>query len=195
MRHVTKVLKDMPTVYLERGKQWYNDAHNFAAYLSETYKVSFDRVCAVISAMSPACKWETNKQDAERLITCYVCDGDYTRLSFSTYGMNVVKAWSILTDMDKETDSFFNAKTGAKTLSFYRNILNPQDDNYVTIDRHMMAIFEGRVGKSSGSARVTPKQYRMVSADFGKLAKKHGLTPCQLQAALWEYHLDLIGQN
>src|SRR5690606_11014067 len=101
----------------------------------------------------------------------------------------VVKAWSILTDMDKETDSFFNAKTGAKTLSFYRNILNPNDTNYVTIDRHMLAVFKGRIGKPSGTARITPKQYRELSAEFSKLAKKHNVTPCQLQAAVWEYHL------
>lgn len=195
MKVLDNVLKNIPTDCLQRGSRWYEDAHDFATYLSDTYKVSFDRVCGVISALSPENRWENNKLEAERLITCYVCGGDFTRLSFRTYASNVVKAWEILTANEREVDSFFSPKTGAKTLHFYKNILNPRDDRYVTLDRHMIAVIEGRLGNPSGSAKLTPKQYKNMVSDFIRVAKKYNMLPNQLQASVWEYHLTLINAN
>lgn len=193
MKTLTKFVKQIPQNDIESYRGWYNDANKFAQYLSDTYKVSFDRVCAVISALSPAVSWKINKQDAERLITCYACNGDYTLLSWSSYSANVVKAWNILIDYSKNTDEFFNFNTGAKTLSFYHNIKNPTDGEYVTIDRHMVAVLSGAT--KSKQVKLTPKQYRLAAADIKKVAAKYGLVPCELQAVCWEYYLTNVKEN
>lgn len=192
---IEKVMDTMPREYIARGQRWYREAHEFAARLSEAFCVSFERVCGVISALSPANPWDNNKAEAETLIACYAAGDDYGALPFRTYSANVAKAWAILTDTRRPACGFFNARTGAKTQAFYYNILRPSDSRYVTIDRHMVAVASGRFGQPSGTAKLTPKQYRDLAADIAALAEKHGLTPCELQAAVWEYHLDTINKN
>lgn len=195
MNNLIKIYNSVPRETKNRGLRWYQDASDFANELSEKYKVDYGRVCGVISALSPANYWENNKQEAEQLIVCYVVGGDYTKLSFRTYGANVAKAWDILTSLNVPVESFFNAKTGAKTLNFYYNILTPKDTNYITLDRHMIAIINGNIGKPSGPGRLTPKQYRETAAKFIKTANKLKLVPCELQAMLWEHHINLIKQS
>ncbi len=191
METLYKTYRQIDKETINTAKNWYKKAHNFATYLANTYKVELSKVCGVISALSPACNWKQNKLDAEKMIVCYISGVDYTTVPFSTYGQNVVKAWMILTDVDRDTLEWFNLKTGAKTYNFYLNILNPNDSNFVTIDRHAIAVYEGRVGKKSGSARLTPKQYQTIAETYKNLAKELGLLPNELQAILWEYHVNL----
>lgn len=188
MNNLLKTYKEIPHDFILKGQNWYCKANRFAERLSNVYNIDFSKVCGVISALSPACNWSKNKQDAESLIICYVVGGDYTRLNFSTYGQNVVKAWEILTDLGRQTETFFNPKTGAKTYNFYFNILDPNSKEFVTIDRHAIAIYEGRNGKSGGKS-LSPKQYSIIADAYKKVAKKLGLYPNELQAILWEYHV------
>lgn len=192
MKTIEKIYKSIPDNMVKITKNWYVDAHNFAADLSETYKIGFDRVCGVISALSPANNWDNNKREAENLIVCFISGGDWRLIPFRTYSSNVSKAWDILTNHTRSTEDFFSVKTGAKTLNFYENIKDPMNPDFVTIDRHMLAIFDGRLGQRSGLGRITTKQYRELSAKFKKVAKKLGLLPNELQAILWEHHLMLI---
>lgn len=192
MKTLENIYKNIPENRIKATRNWYKEAHSFAANLSETYKISFNRVCAVISALSPANNWDNNKTEAENLIVCFISGGNWQLIPFRTYSANVSKAWNILTNYSKSTEDFFSVKTGAKTLNFYENIKNPKDPNFVTIDRHMLAILDGRLGQRSGSGRITTKQYRELSAELKKVAKKLGLLPNELQAILWEYHLMLI---
>jgi hypothetical protein len=190
MNYLLKAFKEVDKSTLNKGLNWYNNANRYAEYLSNTYKIDFDKVCAIISALSPACSWEVNKRDAEKMVLCYVWDLDYSYFNFSTYGTNVVKAWNILKYKGSERieDKFFSLKTGAKTYNFYLNIKNPLSKEYITIDRHAIAIFEGR--KSSGSRKITPKQYKAIAEKYITTAKRLKLLPCQFQAILWEHHVN-----
>lgn len=192
MKTLEKIYNSIPENTVKVAKDWYTEAHNFAADLSETYKIGFDRVCGVISALSPANNWNNNKREAENLIVCFISGGDWRLIPFRTYSINVAKAWDILTNHSKSTEDFFSVKTGAKTLNFYENIKDPKNPDFVTIDRHMIAILEGRLGQRSGAGRITTKQYRDLSDKFKKVSKKLGLLPNELQAVLWEHHLRLI---
>lgn len=186
METLIKAYKQLPKNQVNSSKGWYKKASNFANYLSQKYYVSYDKVCGVIAALSPACNWEQNKKDAETLLTVFVTDANTTDFSFSTYGQNVVKALNILRS-DKNPESFFSLKTGAKTLNFYQNILNPSNPEFVTIDRHAVAIYEGR--KNSGSVQLTPKRYGKIAADYIETARQLNLLPNELQAILWSGHI------
>lgn len=186
MNTLKKAYKQLSKNQVNNSKQWYIKASNFANYLSKKYSVSYDKTCAVIAALSPACNWNQNKRDAELLIICFVTGANISDFAFSTYGPNVVKALNIL-NSNKNPESFFSVKTGAKTLNFYHNILNPNDSDYVTIDRHAAAVYEGR--KTSGSVRLTPKQYANIASAYIATAKELNMLPNQLQAVLWDGHI------
>lgn len=132
--------------------------------------------------MSPATNWNKNIKDTEEMLK-----GNSSH-KFSAYGQNVLKAYKILNaSLDMDIELFFNLKTGAKTLNFYRNILEPKNASYVTIDRHAMAIWLGKEGES-GEMKLTYKVYREVAADYIKTAEQLGILPAQLQAVTWVAH-------
>lgn len=160
---------------ISEGMAWYRDAHEYA----KTLPVPLQNAAAVISALSPASRWSTNKLEAAALIA------GIKGYRFTTYGQNVTKARACITDPDP--GRLFNAKTGAKTLNFYRNILNPEDPDWVTIDRHAAAVAEGRT--NSGSVVLTPKKYREYAAAYIEAARQIGILPCQLQAVCWVRHI------
>jgi hypothetical protein len=163
---------------LNEGLNWYNKAHKYAKMLSEKYNVSLAKVCGIISALSPSTNWNKNIKDTEELLK-----GNSTH-KFSAYGHNVLKAYKILNAaLDMDVELFFSLKTGAKTLNFYRNILEPKNANYVTIDRHAYAIWIGSEG--SGEARITLKLYREIAQDYVKVAEQLRILPAQLQAVTW----------
>lgn len=161
------------TAQIEAGLVWYEEAHNYAKSLG----VPIANAAAVISALSPACSWETNKRDAKAMVE------KRKGYRFSSYGPNVAKAQRCLQDPGQ-----FSEKTGAKTLNFYHNILDPSNPHWVTIDRHAAAVAEGRT--NSGSVRLTVKQYRAYAAAYKEAAFRVGLLPCQLQAIVWIEHIE-----
>lgn len=193
MEHLEIAFKGVKKSDIKQGKLWYDKANRFASHLSNEYKVDFNKVCAVISALSPACNWKQNKLNSKTLINCYASELDYSDFKFSTYGQNVTKAWNILMAKDKEPIDFFSLKTGAKTYNFYLNILNPLDENFVTIDRHAISIYRGN--KIQGAKIISLKEYQIISEAYKTFASKVNLKPCELQAILWSNHVNNILRN
>lgn len=178
----TYVMKNLVKIFEasdKSGLSWYDDANEFCTKVAEKYSLPIDKVCAVVSALSPATNWEQNKKDSVNLIEAFL-GVSKRKFKFTTYGQNVVKAQSILEETARNSETFFSLKTGAKTFNFYHNILNPEDANYVTIDRHAY-----RIATGNEYVRITPKQYRLIAEHYKKAAKKLGITPARLQAALW----------
>jgi len=170
------------------GMNWYLEAHKFALRLASTYGIGVDKAAGVISALSPMITWEQNKIDAEILISgwsagVYVHDQNRVH-NFSTYSKNVNKAEQILFT-DQPVENFFSLKTGPKTLHFYLNILHPTKNTGVTIDRHVIAAWEGIKDGSGGSRRVTAHQYKKIESGYVSVANKVGILPHQLQAIIW----------
>lgn len=159
------------------GINWYKEANQFCAQVSKKYDVPLNKVCAIMSALSPATNYEQNKKDTEnfiklqkKLIRKYKC---------TTYGQNVNKAKLIYLS-DSDPIEFFSMKTGAKTYNFYLNILNPNCDKSVTIDRHAYKIATGK--PYSGLTKVN---YEKIAQKYINAAKKLNLLPLELQAVLW----------
>lgn len=67
--------------------------------------------------------------------------------------------------------------SGQKVLSFQANLLG--DQNAVTVDTWMMRVF------NKDSDAPTPKEYEELTAATRRVAKKYGVAPAQMQAALW----------
>jgi hypothetical protein len=159
------------------GMYWYNDANIFACRVAEKYNLSLPVVSAVLSALSPGTNWEQNKKDTINLIEA--AQGNKREFKFTTYGQNVIKAYRIL-DEKASPETFFSLKTGAKTFNFFYNVWQPENPEFVTIDRHAYVIATGL--DYSG---LTPKQYSEVATHYKKAAAKLNVLPSQLQAILW----------
>jgi len=78
------------------------------------------------------------------------------------------------------------AVNGMKTRAFAENILDPEGDHRVVIDRHAWNITQGeRIIVNKSGPKVTPKRYRDAAAKYRAIAKDLGIRPNQLQAITW----------
>lgn len=160
------------------GKDWYREANKFCNEIAEQYQLELPIVVAILSAMSPGTNWEQNKKDAVNLIRANG-NAHTKQFRFTTYGKNVIKAQNIYSGKLRP-DEAFNPRTGAKTYNFYHNILNPDAEHFVTIDRHAFTI-------ATGEPYVQPHlaKYERVADHYRRFAKLVGLLPSELQAILW----------
>jgi len=166
-------MKNLVKLYIEADKSginWYVDANLFARKVAEQYDKPLKTVCAVISALSPSTNWEQNKADTIGLISGkkgYKC---------GTYGRNVAKAREIL----RTNEPLFSPKTGAKTYNFFYNIWQPENPDYICVDRHAYTIATDEI-----YTKLHLAKYNKVANHYRKAAKKLGVLPNQLQAVLW----------
>lgn len=160
------------------GLNWYNEANEFCKEIANRYNLSLSQVCAIVSALSPGTNWDVNKRDSIGLIETSKGLRNYKH-NYTTYGKNVLKARRILSG-ELLPENAFSLKTGAKTFNFYHNLLEPDNVNYLTVDRHCYTIATNETYKS-----LTPKQYEKIANHYIETARRLSLIPCQLQAVLW----------
>jgi thermostable 8-oxoguanine DNA glycosylase len=72
-------------------------------------------------------------------------------------------------------------KAGLKTWAFYRNLLEPNSSEEVTLDRHMVRYFRDL----GFSGYLTRRRYQELEGVIQEAAYELGVIPCQLQAAIW----------
>ena len=79
---------------------------------------------------------------------------------------------------------FLKETKGPKIMNFYRNLLDPDDSRFVTIDGHMVAAWRGEE-LTMKEALVSASGYRTIAGDVKRLAFENYMLPNQLQAVLW----------
>lgn len=163
---------DLATVDdLEEGKEWFRNAHSFSFSLAERKGLQTYHTAGVLSALSPSTAWEDNVTRAETFVT--------TRRLSGHMRQQINKAKNImLTDCPTKVAKILN---GPKTVNFFYNIYDPNLQQYVTIDRHMVNL----ASRIEGLIDPTPKQYDFLVNETIKFAKNVNLMPNQVQATLW----------
>lgn len=159
----------------ENGLKWYDNANYFCEYVAHNnIRANKDTFAKVVSCLSPSVKWETNKEDAKKLLLHFLTYKSIDSFKVSTYNSNKQKAWQILQEQRDLTE------VSLKTYAFYRNIM--LDENYITIDRwHLRACFKSEL-KS-----LTALKYRQVESLTLECAKEIGIKGYQFQAIVWEH--------
>jgi len=161
------------------GMRWYDEAHAWAAGVASAHGVPLEPVVAVTAALSPANKWERNKVDTEAMISAYANGEDMSAVKVCTYNRN--KDLAI-----KAARRGIEVLSGPKTNAFAINILHPENEDVVTIDRHGYNIHIGeRMIVSQRGLKVTPKRYRETASAYISRAGEIGIRPNQLQAITW----------
>jgi hypothetical protein len=147
-----------------KGHAWYSIAHDIAADIGNG---DVRKGAGIIAALSPLKSWAENIRLATDAGNGNV-HGHFTSA--------VTKAKAIMDGTDPETVLPMDAKTG----NFFLNILFPDLDGPVTIDRHAWRVATGEAIPS-----MTPKRYRMASDAYRSAGQALGVPAHIVQAGTW----------
>lgn len=167
---------------MDAGLRWYLSAHEEAKrlggklrpYESQDRDVT-QRASAIIAAVSPGLRWESNVDAAERIIVGEGLEG----LGVRWYD-GVRKAERI-----KAGESILSVLKGNKVRAFCDNIAFPQTSDKVTIDGHAWGIWAGVRNSLDETPSMSDKLYNKIEADYIEAASIVGIRPLQLQAITW----------
>lgn len=162
------------------GADWYWEAHYWCRWAEAEFGVDYRIVAGVVAALSPGCSWETNLQDAEKLLR-----GE--EHAYATYPANVEKAGRILGAGVADVERLLApqpTKSGFKVLRFWYHIVDPTRDDVAVVDRHALAVALGRPAtlKERGMTRL---QYATFELAYIMAARKLGVRVAVVQAVTW----------
>lgn len=149
----------------KQGLFWYSDSRDYLRSLSDSTKVPFKSVCGIIAALSPRINWRTNIFNTIALCKSKKIAGLYK---------NIEKAKKI-----KKTGIVMKYLSGPKVTSFFLNLLGNEDE--VTIDTLMINCYHNSFERQS----VTKQERIDMIETIERIAKRHHLTNCQVQAIIW----------
>lgn len=167
---------------LAEGFHWYETAHTFAEGLALRYQVGdhqdqekrIEAAAGVIAALSPQISWDRNMVLADRL-----CAG--LRVT-GVYSANIAKAHAIQAGAEP-----LEILGGNKVRAFFECIANPYCSRAVVVDRHALAIVEGRVlSEAERRGALRDRVYGEIANAYIEAARIAKLdAPHEMQAVTW----------
>lgn len=164
-------------------KDWYFEANQFCKQLSDDFGVPLFQVVGVCAALSPQKNWQENKK-----LTFNFMRGNRS----GHYKQQIDKADQCLTADSAENIFRLLTKNGMKTSWFYWNILYPDVETGVTIDRHAIGacVFSPTNIQTipDGYGMLTVGHYKFFSECYASGAKIQALRPHEFQAIVWSVY-------
>lgn len=168
------------------GRNYFPDFyHRIVTVAARSGCLVAQTACAVYAVLSPNNSEESCMDDMARAVYCYK-DGSaeslqerWDKLAVHTYGANKAKARRILSGEDPDL-----VIRGPKVMSFYHNILEPYNRQYVTIDGHMVCAWNNK-RLPLDSAGISESGYWELVRGVREVADSMDLVPCAFQATLW----------
>lgn len=192
----TEIVDNIEQTFLEAreadigGANWYHEAQQDVQALADRFNIDLDVCAAIVAALSPRIRWRSktstpNLDAAENLIRGFLHHRKKTDVFKKVAGFdrNKFKAWDILRTGDTSLLS------GPKVWAFFQNLLNPNNDNFLTIDSWMTCIGCGLpYDQAKNSISPTPLQAEYIQTALRVVAYGYGLdSAVELQAILWTY--------
>ena len=75
---------------------------------------------------------------------------------------------------------------GRKIVSFFLNILYPEQNTNVTIDRHALSVILGYSVDDTDYRGITAKQYDFFQKSYIIASNKVGIAPLEMQSVTWQ---------
>lgn len=177
---LTKCVNNILKVYNQASNKtisnnWYVEANEFASTLSQKYGVKLSVACGIIAALSPLKSWTENKRIAESFLK--TGKGKHVK-AFVNKALQIKQC-----DGDIETVALILG--GNKVISFFINILEPYQQNFVTIDRHALCIAVGKNLSEAEQRGLTFKQYEFFVTAYNVAGTKAGISPVLMQSITW----------
>jgi hypothetical protein len=176
----TKCVNNILKVYNSSDKfissNWYVEANSYAQTLAILFNVKLSVACGVIAALSPLKSWDENKKIAHSFLKNG--KGKHTK-AFVDKALQIKQS-----NGDVETIAMI--LNGNKIVSFFINILEPTQENFVTIDRHALSIALGRCILENEGKGITLKQYEFFVNCYKIAGLKAGISAVRMQSITWE---------
>lgn len=170
VRNIIEVWNLASAEQLTRGLNWYQTAHELADVMSEG---NVKAGAGVIAALSPMSAWAINVRMAEEAF-----ENGYPA---GHTGDALRKAAAIMAGADPEDVLPMSAKTG----NFYRCILDPEDEEAVTVDRHAHDIVAGARWGNQDRGLSSKKRYAKIALAYRMAAAYLTERPSVVQATTW----------
>lgn len=161
--------------YLAAGIAWYDRARDAAQHIHPNVLVG----AGVIAALSPRTGWGQNVKWASQVCKAALA-GHSVPPMVSTAARNG-KAWRIANLPNPSQADILAILNGPKTCRFFRNITG--DTSAVTIDVWAAQIATGMVIRVRSDAHG--RQYETLEEAYQLAGKLLGVTPRDVQAAVW----------
>ena len=186
--NVSKVFSQASLEIYQLGKNAYRDYNRELNFVAQFYGIRFQRVVAAFVTLSPSVNLKHNFSVLRAL--CEFVKSEKPRqqlrlLPYAGYKTSLDRAYRYLVGWDDFETSLH--QRSCKTRSFYYNILDPDNNKYVTVDRHIIGCYLGHKPTAHETKKVfnSTKLYREIAQVFIDLGREHGLLPCQVQAICW----------
>ncbi len=186
-KQILKLYRSATDQEFIEGAAWYLQAKGICKVIANKFNCPLSKVVGVVAALSPAANWQQNIADAHNLVLVWSHCIDPDQVAVTTYGPNKVKAINILNlDSSRERDIealLLHKSKINKTTCFFLNILHPDNDDLVTIDRHAIRIALN--SPESDSVCMTEKRYRNIAKAYRIASQGLEISAISLQAVVW----------
>lgn len=176
-KSVVRNIKQLFDASSKEGLYWYDEANEYAQYISDKYNVPKIKVCGIIAAVSPLKSWDINK----RIVNEFYTDGT---IKHTKVFQSKVRRIHSLSDEDTNAESISMILSGSKIVSFFINIYDPNKEKTVTVDRHAISIAVNK-SLSDEELRITKKQYEFFANCYNIAAIDLNIRVSQLQSVTW----------
>ena len=166
---------------LDEARLAYPRYRDMMQRLADRYGHPLDRVCAAFVSLSPNSDYCGNLRSLISVLEGHRQKIPLACVTISTYNHCKRRAHAYLLGHA----DFVASTRGLKIMSFYHNIMDPQDPNWVTVDGHVVGAWRGNDSMTMKEALLKPRDYRIIRDDVMAAADQAGLIPCQYQAAIW----------
>lgn len=169
-RRATTIYRQATKQQLERGANWYPEAHRVARNQASEYGVTIEVASGVLASLSPRLGWGPTVMLAERMLHSR---GTLNRGALSR---SLQHARAIYSGTDPLT-----VLRGPKTRAFYMAILTSGESGDPVIDRHAWDMLVGKRGTRAPNLG----QYRAASECMKRAGKILGVSAHEAQATTW----------
>ncbi len=175
---IRAVLDVATDIEIEKGFNWYQNAHNICVQWLGNYSVllSLDHAAGILAALSPMQSWQGNIRSAETLLATGNCKG---------LGYAVTDARQMYEGAHPYQVLYEGGRNNTKVRSFYENIRNPDEVGTVTIDRHMIGLLADDPHILDSQRWISRQHHRWAKERFETVADEINVLPHQAQAIAW----------
>jgi hypothetical protein len=145
VNNILEIYKQALPDEIIQGKAWYFNANNLCKLMSIKYNLTLQQTVGILAALSPATSWNQNIIDINNFCSLLQAGKDIKSVVVTTYGSNKLKAYYLWLHSELTEKEVYKVLLGYrkhlnKTSSFYMNILHPELNESITIDRHSFRI-------------------------------------------------------
>lgn len=179
--NLRKMLLQADGIDWREGKLAYGRYREVLTSVALRYDIPLERAVAGFVALSPNSDYLGNLRSLVSVLEGIRDGVNVDQITISTYNHCRDRAYEYLTGI---TD-FWETTKGPKIRSFFRNIMDPDDPEWVTIDGHMVAAWLDKQLVMKDALLRGPQAYQTVAAGVRQLARETGLVTNQVQAIIW----------